>query len=175
MASFSERIIRAAKLDPNLYEEVEADEGAMGQAVAVVVLSAVAAGIAAVGEGGLGGIVMRTLVALVAWCLWAFVTYLIGTKLLPEPQTESNYGELLRTLGFASAPGLIRVIGIVPGLGGIVFSIAGLWMLVAMVIAVRQALDYESTWRAIAVCAIGFIAYSIIMSFVIGLLVKPSV
>jgi len=156
MNKFQDRIIRAAKLDINLYEEVEADKGAMGQAMAVVVLSSLAAGIGAIGTGGLGGLVMGTIGALAGWYVWAYLTYFIGTKLLPEPQTQSDPGELLRTIGFSSSPGLIRILGIIPGLGGVIFLVASLWMLVAMVIAVRQALDYTSTLRAVGVCAIGW-------------------
>ena len=157
MATIQDRIIRAAKLDARLYEEVEADRDATGQAVAVVVLSAVAAGIGTLGTGGLVGIVTGTIAALVGWVVWAFLTYFIGTRLLPEPQTKADYGELLRTLGFASAPGLIRVFGIIPGIAGILFLVAGIWMLVATVIAVRQALDYTSTPRAVGVVLIGWV------------------
>ncbi len=156
MNKFQNRIFRAAKLDVNLYEEVEADKGAMGQAMTVVVLSSLAAGIGSIGTGGFGGILMGTIAALVGWYLWAYLTYFIGTKLLPEPQTQSNPGELLRTIGFASSPGLIRILAIIPGLGKVVILVASLWMLVAMVIAVRQALDYQSTMRAVGVCAIGW-------------------
>jgi hypothetical protein len=165
MADFQDRMLRAAKLDVELYEEVEHDEGALGQATIVVVLSAVAAGIGTLGIGGLTGLVSGTLAALLGWYVWAFFTYYIGTRLLPEPDTQADHGQLLRTIGFASAPGLIRVVGIIPGLGTIVFSVSALWMLVATVIAVRQALDYTSTWRAIGVCAIGWV----VQAFVLGL------
>ena len=138
MANIQDRMLRAAKLDVQLYEEVEHDEGALGQATTVVVLSAVAAGIGSLGIGGLTGLVSGTLAALFGWYVWAFLTYYIGTRLLPEPQTRADHGQLLRTIGFASAPGLIRVAGIIPGLGAIVFSVAGIWMLVATVIAVRS-------------------------------------
>ncbi|HDY68638.1 MAG TPA: hypothetical protein ENH85_12730 [Candidatus Scalindua sp.] len=101
---------------------------------------------------------LGTIVALAGWYIWAFLIYLIGTKLLPEPQTRSDIGELLRTIGFSSSPGLIRVLGVIPGLeGGVFFMVASIWMLVAMVIAVRQALDYTGTMRAVAVCVIGWI------------------
>lgn len=157
MNVFADRMIRAAKLDAHLYEEVEADKTAMGQAIGVVVLSSIAAGIGAIGVQGPNGIITGTIFALIGWFIWAFLTYIIGTKLLPEPQTRTDYGELLRTIGFSSSPGLIRVLGIIPGLQSIVFLAAGVWMLVAMVIAVRQALDYQSTWRAVGVCVIGWI------------------
>lgn len=166
MTDFKDRIIRAARLDVNLYEEVEADKGAMGQAVGVVVLSSVAAGVGTYIRGGLGGIFIGTVGALIGWYIWAYITYFIGTRLLPEPQTRANHGELLRTLGFASAPGLIRVLGIIPGLAGIVFTVASIWMLVAMIIAVRQALDYTTTLRAVGVCLIGWV----IQVLIIGLL-----
>ena len=169
MSSIQERMIRAAKLDADLYEEVEADPTAMGQAMGVVILSGVAAGIGSIAQGGFAGLVVGALGALVGWYVWAFLAYWIGTRLLPGPQTRADLGELLRTVGFSSAPGVIRVLGIIPGLANVVFSIAGVWMLVAMVIAVRQALDYESTWRAIGVCAIGWLVQLLILWVAISL------
>jgi hypothetical protein len=166
-------MIRAAKLDAQLYEEVEADRGAMREAMTVVVLSAVAAGIGNLANGGLLGIISGTIGALVGWYIWAFLTYFIGTRLLPEPDTRADQGELLRTIGFASAPGLIRVFGIVPGLTAFVFAVAGGWMLVAMVIAVRQALDYKSTWRAIGVCVIGFVVQAFVLMVAVSIFGSP--
>jgi len=157
MANFGNRIIRAARLDAALYEEVEADKSALGQAMGVVVLSSIAAGIGSTSKAGLFGMLIGVVVALVGWYIWAYLTYFIGTRLLPEPQTKADHGELLRTIGFSSSPGLIRVLGIIPVMRNIVFTIAAIWMLVAMIIAVRQALDYNSTLRAIGVCAIGWI------------------
>ena len=104
MTNFQDRMLRAAKLDVNLYEEVEADSGSMRQAMGVVVLSSIAAGIGSIATGGLGGIFMATIAALIGWFVWAYLTYYIGTKLLPEPQTKADYGELLRTIGFSSSP-----------------------------------------------------------------------
>ena len=170
MASFPDRMIRAAKLDVHLYEEVEADTGAMGQAMGVVVLSSVAAGIGSIAVGGLGGILLGTIVALIGWYVWAYLTYFIGTKLLPEPQTKADHGELLRTIGFSSSPGLIRVLGVIPGLAPLVFLASGIWMLVAMIIAVRQALDYTSTFRAVGVCLIGWIIQAIIFGLLFSIL-----
>ena len=176
MTGFSDRIVRAAKLDVHLYEEVEADRGALGQAMSVVVLSSIAAGVGSIARAGLGGILMGTITALVTWYLWACLTYFIGAKLLPEPQTRADVGELLRTIGFSSSPGLIRVLGIIPGLASLVFLIASVWMLVAMVIAVRQALDYSSTLRAVGVCFIGWIIQGLIfmlLFYLLGGAAKP--
>lgn len=156
MADIMSRIIRAAKLDASLYEEVEADRSAIGQAVAVVVLSSIAAGVGTIGRIGFAGLLGGTLMSLLGWVIWAWLIYMIGTKMLPEPQTRSDMGELLRTIGFSSSPGLIRVVGIIPGLATLVQIAAQIWMLVAMVIAVRQALDYTSTFRAVGVCIIGW-------------------
>ena len=163
MTRLKDRMIRAAKLDIDLYEEVEADQGALRQAMLVVVLSSVAAGIGSFGQGGLGGVLTGMIVALVGWYIWAYLTYFIGTRLLPEPQTKADHGELLRTIGFSRSPGLIRALGIISWLTEIVFLVASIWMLSAMVIAVRQALDYESTWRAVGVCVIGSIVQTIFL------------
>ncbi len=170
MTNFKDRIIRAAKLDVNLYEEVEADKGALGQAMGVVVLSSIAAGVGSIARGGLGGILMGTIAALIGWYVWAYFTYFIGTRFLPGPQTKADYGELLRTIGFSSSPGLIRILGIIPGLAGFVFLVASIWMLIAMVIAVRQALDYQSTLRAVGVCVIGWIIQMLVLLLLFSIL-----
>ncbi|MGH7773536.1 MAG: YIP1 family protein [Candidatus Binatia bacterium] len=174
MADLKDRIIRAAKLDVTLYEEVEADKEAMGQATAVVVLSSVAAGIGSFHHGGVGGIVIGAVGALIGWYVWAYLTYIIGTRFLPEPQTQADVGQLLRTTGFSSSPGLIRILGLIPGVTGLVFLIALIWMLVAMVIAVRQALDYSGTLRAFGVCVIGWLIQALILLLVYSLLGSPT-
>jgi hypothetical protein len=159
MATLLERMVGAARLDAATYEEIEADAGAMGQAALVVVVSSLAAGVGAVRESGPAGLVVGTVVALFGWYVWALVTYLVGTRVLPGPRTEADLGQLLRTTGFSSSPGLVRVLGIVPGLGHLALAVAAVWMLVAMVVAVRQALDYETTGRAVLVCVVGFLCY----------------
>ena len=173
MNIFTDRMIRAAKFDVNLYEEVEADKDAIRQAMGVVVLSSLAAGVGSIGTLGLGGILLGTLAALGGWYIWAWLTYFIGTRFLAEPQTEADLGQLLRTTGFSSSPGLIRVLGIIPGLGTVVFAVASIWMLVTMVIAVRQALDYTSTFRAVGVCVIGWIIQTVILLLLFSLLGGP--
>jgi len=173
MAHFTDRVIRAARLDTTLYEEVEVDKGALSQSMAVVILSSAAAGIANISSAGFGGILAGTIAALGVWYVWAYITYLIGTKLLAEPQTKANPGELLRTIGFSSSPGLIRVLGIIPGLKWIVFLVGGIWMLVAMVVAVRQALDYHSTARAVGVCVIGWIIQAAIFAILFSIFGGP--
>jgi heme/copper-type cytochrome/quinol oxidase subunit 4 len=89
--------------------------------------------------------------------VWAVLIYLIGARWLPEPGTQTDTGELMRTIGFATSPGLLRVLGIVPFLTSIVFTVTALWMLATMVVAARQALDYKSTLRAVGVCLLGWI------------------
>ncbi|MGQ0723535.1 MAG: hypothetical protein ACT4PE_18450 [Candidatus Eiseniibacteriota bacterium] len=154
--SMIDRMIRAAKLDAQVYEDVEADGGATGQALGVVVLASLAAGIGAAG-GETFVIVASILGALIGWFLWAVLTWFIGAKLLPTPETHATLGQLLRTTGFSASPGILRVAGAVPLLGPFVMVVTGVWMLAAMVVAVRQALDYTSTARAFAVCLIGWL------------------
>jgi len=174
MPSMVNRMIRAAKLDIHLYEEVEADRGALGQAMGVVVLSSVAGGIGGGALRGLSGVLLATIGALIGWFIWAGLTYLIGTKILPEPQTRADLGELLRTIGFSSSPGIIRLLGLIPGLGAAVFLISSIWMLVAMVIAVRQALDYRSTLRAVGVCLIGWVIQVLVLLLSLLILGGPA-
>jgi hypothetical protein len=161
MASFAQRIVGAARLHVPTYEEVEHDRGATVQAVVVVVLSSIAAGIA-LWHGAPRGFIGGVIGDLVGWVIWAALTWLIGTKLLPERQTDADVPQLLRTLGFAASPGILRFLGIIPVLGTVILLLISIWMLIAMIIAVRQALDYTSTLRAIGVSVIGWIIYLVI-------------
>jgi Yip1 domain len=166
-------MIGAARLDARIFEEIEADVRATGQAMAVIVLSSVAAGVGVAGFGA-RPLIVGALTALVAWIAWAALTYLIGTHILQEPQTRSNLGELLRTTGFASAPGMLRVLGVLPGLNSIVYFATSAWMLAAMVVGVRQALDFTTTGRAVAVCVVGWIL-SLTIALVVGIMFGPIV
>ena len=164
------RMLRAAILEATLYEEVKADTQATGQATGVVVLSSLAAGLGCLTNGGSIGFVLMTMMAGMSWYVWAYMTYFIGAKLLPAPQTHATSRTCLRTIGFASAPGVLRLVGIIPEWTGMVFVVALLWMLVAMVVAVRQALDYQSTLRAVGVCAIGWLVHLLAIALVLLLL-----
>lgn len=169
--TFVERMIGAAKLDAHAYEEVEGDRSATPQALAVVVLASAAGGIGL--HHGLSGLLFGTLGGLLGWVVWAWLIYIVGTRWLPEPQTRADMGELLRTTGFASAPGILRVVGLIFPLRGLVFSITAIWTLIAVVVAVRQALDYQSTARAVGVCAIGWLV-QLGLLLVVGLLTPPA-
>ena len=167
MSGIVMRMTRAALLDTKIYEEVEADRSATPQAFAVVVLASVAAGIGSLENNGWSGIGYITVAALVGWLVWASLTCFIGTRILPGTETVSDLGELLRTIGFASSPGMLLGFAAIPAISAYVFLVCGFWMLAAMVVAVRQALDYEGrggTVRAIAVCAIGFPIYALLLA-----------
>jgi hypothetical protein len=158
------RVIGASRFDVQTYEEVEADHTALGQAMAVVVISSIAGGIG-IGETAEAAVAV-TVVSLMGWAFWAWITYVIGVRIFPTTQTDADWGQLLRTTGFSASPGVLRILGILPGLTRIVFLICAIWMLAAFVIAVRQALDYVSVWRAVGVCCFGWFVY-VILFFVL--------
>ena len=174
--TYLQRLVGAAALDAAIYEEVEADGRATFQAAATVLLSSIGAGIGAVGFGGnaVANVAFVSVVALLAWAAWALVIFEVGVRLLPEPETQSNVGELLRTIGFASTPGMLRIFGVLPGVTVPVFAVTAIWMLAAMVVAVRQALDYRSTARAVAVCGLGW-ALAVTIALGLGLIFGPAV
>jgi len=147
------RMIGAAMFNIQTYEEVEADTSATGQAAAVVAIVAVASGIGAAGQG-LSSILFTPVAAIVGWLIWAAVTYLIGDKILGGTAT---WGELLRTLGFAQAPGILNLLGILPIIGSFVHLIVPFWMLATGVVAIRQALDF-GTGKAILTAILGWLA-----------------
>ena len=153
---FVSRIFRAIKIDIDLYEEVEKDEKATFQAGIVVVLSSLAAGIGAL-QMGISNFFLAPIMSLLSWYVWAYVIYFVGVKLFGGTKTKTNHGELLRTIGFSSAPGLIRVFGVTPDLMTVTFIGSALWMLACMVVAVKSALDYESMWKAFGVVIIAWL------------------
>ena len=134
----------------------------------------ISAGIGGVLTYGIGGIIIGPLVGVIQWVVWAFVTYLVGTTILKTPETHADWGQLARTTGFAQTPGLLKILGFLPlNIGSVILFIASAWQLVAMVIAVRQALDYKTTWRAVAVVVISFII-SMIPLIILQSLMSPS-
>ena len=186
MASFVERVVGAATLKSSIYEDIEADKGATIPALIIVVLSSLAVGFAqavdwffislpnstgAALAAAVAALVGYTILAVVGWFMWVIITLIVGTKMLPEPETSSNMGELVRTVGFAQVPGMFRIFSAIPILGYLVTFVVWLWMLAAFVVAARQALDYKSLGRAIAVCAIGWIVNLVIVVVVGGILV----
>ena len=153
---FITRVFRAIKIDIELYEEVEKDKKATIQAGIVVVLSSLAAGVGAL-QMGMSNFLLAPVMSLLSWYVWAYVIYFVGVKLLGDRKTKSSHGELLRTIGFSSAPGLIRVFGITPDLMIVTFIGSAFWMLACMVVAVKSALDYESMWKAFGVVVIAWL------------------
>lgn len=159
-SSFLARLIAAATLDGSVYEEVELDTRAFGQALLAVLLSGLAMGAGAYGRLGLHGAISVATAAVFGWLLWAGLTFVIGMTLLRGARTEATWGELLRTTGFATAPGFLGILGVIPVLSGFIVFVAAVWILLAFVVAVRHALDYSGFWPALAVCALGWLVYA---------------
>ena len=163
-SSYLSRMIRAARLEAALYREVKEDRAAFAQAMGVVVLSSVAAGVGSSAKTNAGPelILLGTLLSLTSWFVWAFLIYFIGTRFLPESGTVADYGQLLRTIGFSSSPGIAHVLGVIPDTTQAVFLVVSVWTLVAMVVAVRVALSYSSSLRAATVCILGWLVQFVV-------------
>lgn len=155
---FVRRMIGAAMLDVNTYEEIEADTTATGQAAGVVAIVAVAGAIGGINRGG-AGVILGIISAFLGWAIWSAVTYFVGTKLF---NGKADWGEMLRTLGFAQAPGVLAVLGIIPFLGGVIMFVVWIWQMVAGVIAIRQALDID-TGKAVITAVISAVAVVLVM------------
>jgi Yip1-like protein len=170
------RMINAARLDTATYEEVENDPNATLQALLVVIIVALAAGVGALlavqeeAVNPIWGFVSGVIGGLIRWALWALITFLVGTTILKTARTNASWSQLARTTGFAQTPGILQILVFIPIIGWIIAAIAGIWQLVAMVVAVRQALDYESIWRTLGVVVIGFIIIAIVLAVIGALL-----
>lgn len=155
--TFGERVVGALKLDPNTFEEIERDPTAMGQAIGVIALAAVSAGIGNIWYGGISGILFGIISSLIGYVLWAVVVWLVGTKVMPDPATKADFPETFRVIAFAAAPGLFGAVTIIPLLGWLLMFLIWVWSIAAMVVAVRQVLDYSDTFKAAIVVLIGFV------------------
>ncbi len=180
MSRFLDRMYRAARLDAGVYDEVVVDTGAMFQAMMAVFIYSAATAYGTFGRAGVAGINFGMITTLLGWYIWAFSTYFIGVRLLPEAQTNMDRKYVLRALGFASSPGLIRLLALIPGMSTVVFLITTVWMIMASVVAIKQALCFTSTYRAVGVCILGWIIGAVFQGLlliallsVFGVPVKP--
>jgi hypothetical protein len=162
MNTLVRNMIGASRLDSQTYEQVEADRTGNRGAVAVVIIASIAA---AIGTGARdpATIVGATIVLLITWIVWVALAYVIGTHLLPEPETRADLGEVLRTTGFSASPGVLRIFGFIPVIGYWIFLGITFWMLISFVVAIRQALDYASSVRALAVCLLGWLIHGLLL------------
>jgi hypothetical protein len=173
MASLPERMVGAMRGDARTFQEIEGDPNALGQAVTVIVIAAIASLIGNIFRGGITGGVLGLVLSLIGYAVWTVMIVLIGTKLLPEPTTKADFVEGFRVIGFTAAPGVFSVLAIIPFLGVLLQLLISIWMLVIGVIAVREVLDYSNTGRAILVCVIAFFIYMVIYVTMYVLVMVP--
>ena len=182
--SLVNRMIRAIRLDVSLYEEVEEDDDALHQAITVVAISRLCSGLGSlirslfirgVSFGFIGGLTSSLLdalvgvvLALVGWSIWSFLVFAIGTRFFKGPETQADYGSLLRAIGFSSSPGILNLLSFLPFMS----LLTGIWELAAMIVAVRQALDFE-TMKSILTCSVGWVVYAVALTLVDILIALP--
>ena len=165
MSIFLNRLFRAAKLDAGLFDEVIEDTGTLFQAMMAVFIYSAASAYGGFGRAGVAGINFGMITTLIGWYIWAFSNYFIGVRLLPEADTSADRKAVLRAMGFASSPGLIRIVGLIPDLAGATLLIVTVWMFAAAVVAIKQVMNYRSIYRAMGVCIIGWIISAIFQVF----------
>ena len=159
MATFIERMVGAAMLDVATYEEVEHDTTATGQAAAAVALVAAAQAIGQ-SSNGIGVMIVGVLSALLGWLVWSAITYVVGVSLFGG---RADWGEMLRTIGFAQTPGVLAVVGFIPLLGGLARLAAAVWTVVAVIVAIRQALDV-GTGKAVGTALVGLFVNLVLLA-----------
>jgi hypothetical protein len=161
MKNLLSRMIGAARLDADTYEYVEANAATMRGAVLVVIVASIAAALGA-GARDVAEVVIVTMLSMLTWAVWVGLTYFIGTRLMPAPTTHASLGEVFRTTGYSASPGVLRIFGLLPFVGTVVFLGITLWMLLAFVIAIRHAMDYSGSGRAFAVCILGWLIHGVL-------------
>ena len=165
---FLNRIYRSIKIDPEVFDEVQKDKNATIAAGVVVVLSSLAAGVAATHLGAVN-FFLAPILSLVTWFVWAYIVYFVGVKLFPDPKTKTTHTALLRSIGFSSAPGMIRVLGFNEDLMTVMFVGSSFWMLACMVVAVKQTLNYKSLWKALGIVIIAWFTQAFLLIIILAL------
>ena len=165
---FFNRVYRSIKIDPDVYDEVQKDKNATLSAAIVVVISSLAAGMAAK-QLGATSFILAPVLSLLSWFVWAYIVYFVGVKLFPDVKTKTTHAALLRAIGFSSAPGIIRVFGFTPELMTVTFVGSALWMLACMVVAVRQTLNFKSLWKALGVVIMSWFVQAFAMISILAL------
>ena len=168
MTLFLNRIFRSVKIDPEVFNEVQKDKNATISAAIVVILSSSAAGIGAASLGA-SNFLLAPIFSLISWFVWAYIVYFVGVKLFPDTTTKTTQFALLRAIGFSSAPGIIRVFGFNEELMTVTFIGAAFWMLVCMVVAVKETLNYKSLWKALGVVIISWFVQAFVLLVIISL------
>ena len=162
IALFLNRIFRSVKIDPEVFNEVQKDKNATISAAIVVILSSSAAGIGAASLGA-SNFLLAPVFSLISWFVWAYIVYFVGVKLFPDPKTKTTQFALLRAIGFSSAPGIIRIFGFNEDLMTVTFIGSAFWMLVCMIVAVKETLNYKSLWKAFGVVIISWFVQAFIL------------
>jgi|TARA_B110000438_G_C15506031_1_gene517781 hypothetical protein len=165
---FLNRIYRSVKIEPEVFDEVQRDKNATITAGIVVVLSSLAAGVGASHLGGVNFFLAPGL-SLISWFVWAYIVYFVGVKLFPDLKTKTSHTALLRSIGFSSAPGIIRVLGFNQELMSVTFIGSAFWMLACMVVAVKQTLNYKSLWKALGVVIIAWFVQAFALICILAL------
>jgi len=165
---FLNRIYRSIKIETEVFEEVQKDKNATIGAAIVVVLSSLAAGIGA-SHLGMVNFFLAPILSLVSWFVWAYIVYFVGVKLFPDLKTKTTHMALLRSIGFSSAPGIIRIFGFNEDLMTVTFIGSAFWMLACMVVAVKQTLSYKSLWKALGVVIIAWFAQAFLLIVILAL------
>jgi hypothetical protein len=165
---FFNRIFRSFKIDPEVFNEVQKDKDATVWAALVVILSSSAAGIGATSLGT-NNFLLSPIFSLISWFVWAYIVYFVGVKLFPDAKTKTTQSALLRAIGFSSAPGIIRVFGFNEDLMAVTFIGSAFWMLVCMVVAVNETLNYKSLWKALGIVIISWFAQAFILLAILSI------
>ena len=168
IALFLNRIFRLVKIDPEVFNEVQKDKNATISAAIVVILSSSAAGIGAASLGA-SNFLLAPVFSLISWFVWAYIVYFVGVKLFPDTKTKTTQFALLRAIGFSSAPGMIRIFGFNEDLMTVTFIGAAFWMLVCMVVAVKETLNYKSLWKAFGVVIISWFVQAFVLLAILAI------
>ncbi len=170
MATFLERLRLAFTVNSDFYEEIISDPKTQAHSLWVVAIFAMAASFGTFGRAGGTAVNISLFVTLFSWYIWAFTTYYLGTRFFAETDTPKDKKTIMRVMGFASAPGILRIFGLIPHLSGLLFIVSSLWMLYASATGLKKALNYSSMSRAVGLTLASYILSLVVQAILMVML-----
>ncbi len=133
-------LIRAALLNEQTYQEFDRDPYAIGRGRLVLALAVIAAAIGSAGSG-LAAMIVHVPAFALGWAAFVFTVYSIGTQAFPGRRSEDTLPRLIRSLGLATTPALLLVLGAAPIYGPLFVLAAYIWLLATTTTAIAEPLE----------------------------------
>ena len=170
MKPIFKRMQRAIMLDQTLFDEIVADPSIQGQSVWVVAIFAMTTAFGTFSMISGTAVNIGLITTIITWYIWAFSVFYVGTRILGPMSEGSDRKTIMRVVAFASAPGVIRLLGVIPKITMIILAISSIWILIAAVMGLKKVFVQATTAKITMVCVGSWFAASLFQAIILVVL-----